>query len=363
MLAAAGDDEGIKLINTVDGSIARVLKGHKGCITGLAFDPNSEYLASVDSVGTVIIWELQTGKSLHILKNIAPVIGSDLSIMNVLCWSPDGETLAVPGLRNDVVMYDRDTAEKLFTLRGDHVQPVCFLSWSPNGKYMATSGLDRQVLIWDVDQRQDIDRQKFADTICCLAWKPNGNALAVIDVMGKYGVWDSVVPSSMKSPSEGIPSLQSKNSNGLRLFDEEEQEPSTSGSFSDLGEDNLGESEPPSRKRLRKHSVYDDFDEDSNDALSLQPKVECRKKSHSQKENLDNGKEVRRSATISSGPIMQEAFQSGSTPVQPGKRRFLCYSMLGSITTVEQDGYSHVEVFLIAVFYCHCYNHVIEVDK
>ncbi|GLT55014.1 hypothetical protein SLA2020_281680 [Shorea laevis] len=30
MLAAAGDDEGIKLINTIDGSIARVLKGHKG---------------------------------------------------------------------------------------------------------------------------------------------------------------------------------------------------------------------------------------------------------------------------------------------------------------------------------------------
>ncbi|KAI4341478.1 hypothetical protein MLD38_026197 [Melastoma candidum] len=30
MLAAAGDDEGIKLINKVDGSIARVLKGHKG---------------------------------------------------------------------------------------------------------------------------------------------------------------------------------------------------------------------------------------------------------------------------------------------------------------------------------------------
>ncbi|CAL5357377.1 unnamed protein product [Camellia sinensis] len=50
MLAATGDDEGIKLINTIDGSIARVLKGHKGSVTGLAFDPKSKYLGSLGSV-------------------------------------------------------------------------------------------------------------------------------------------------------------------------------------------------------------------------------------------------------------------------------------------------------------------------
>ncbi|KAI9076157.1 hypothetical protein K1719_041855 [Acacia pycnantha] len=45
LLAEAGDDEGIKLINTIDGPIARFLKAHKGPVTGLAFDPNGEYLA------------------------------------------------------------------------------------------------------------------------------------------------------------------------------------------------------------------------------------------------------------------------------------------------------------------------------
>ncbi|XVF54505.1 hypothetical protein PTKIN_Ptkin05aG0185600 [Pterospermum kingtungense] len=101
MLAAAGDDEGIKLINTIDGSIARVLKGHRGPVTGLAFDPNGEYLASIDSIGTVIYWELQSGRTLHILKGVAPDTGLDTSILNVLSWSPDGETLAGPGLKND----------------------------------------------------------------------------------------------------------------------------------------------------------------------------------------------------------------------------------------------------------------------
>ncbi|XVF49878.1 hypothetical protein PTKIN_Ptkin04bG0051500 [Pterospermum kingtungense] len=344
MLAAAGDDEGIKLINTIDGSIARVLKSHRGPVTGLAFDPNGEYLASIDSTGTVIYWELQSGRTLYTLKGVAPDTGLDTCVLNVVSWSPDGETLAVPGLKNDVVMYDRDTAEKLFTLRGDHTQPICFISWSPNGRYMATSSLDKQVLIWDVKRRQDIDRQKFDDRICCMAWKPIGNALAVIDVMGKYGVWDSVVPSSMKSPTEDIPSSQSKNNNGLLFFDEEDdQELSMSGSLSDLGEDSHGESEPPTRKRLRKQTVInDDQLEDANDELIF-PKSESRKKvQRVKKENSDKEKDGLTSMTYR--PKMQEAFQPGSTPPQPGKRHFLCYNMLGSITTIKHDEYSHIEI-------------------
>ncbi|XP_071712171.1 protein ENHANCER OF LHP1 1 [Rutidosis leptorrhynchoides] len=343
MLAAGGDDDGIKLINTIDGSVARVFKGHRGSITGIAFDPNSEYLASVDSFGTVIIWELQSGSIVHTLKNIAPHTDSNFSTLTALGWSPDGEMLAVSGLKNDVIMYDRDTAENLFTLRGDHTKSVCFIAWSLNGKYLATSGVDKQVLIWDVVKKQDIERQKFDENICCMAWKPHGNALAVIDAMGKYGVWDSVVPSSMTSPTEGVPTSISKRNNGLLFFDDEEEkhEPSVSGSLSDHDADSLMGSEPTSRKRLRKHSIYD---EDSDEEMDLLPKVESRKKpSISGKENMKNEKVKSASSTTLTGPVMQEAFQSGATPVQPGKRRFLCYNMLGSISTMKYDEYSHIE--------------------
>ncbi|KAG5066617.1 hypothetical protein GLYMA_04G158400v4 [Glycine max] len=344
MLAAAGDDEGIKLINTFDGTIARVLKGHKGSITGLAFDPNGEYLASLDLTGTVILWELQSGKIIHNLKGIAPGTGLDVSTMNVLCWSPDGETLAVPGLKNDVVMYDRDTAEKVFFLRGDHIQPICFLCWSPNGEYIATSGLDRQVLIWDVSKKQDIDRQKFDERVCCMAWKPTGNALAVIDVMGKYGIWDNVIPSSMKSPTKDIP-VKNK-SNGVVYFDEEDPENSASGNLSDIGGNSNEESEPPSRKRSRKHSLSEEnLGEDGGEEIVSYLKVDTHKKrNRSGKENLDSGNMGFRSTMVTSKAKMQEAFQPGSTPVQPGKRHFLCYNMLGCITSIEHDGYSHIEI-------------------
>lgn len=354
MLAAAGDDEGIKLINTIDGSIARVLKAHKGPITGLGFEPSGTYLASIDSTGSLIVWELNSGSTVHIHKGIAPDLGLDPAVMNVVSWSPDGKTLAVPGLRNEVVIYDGDTGGKLFSLKGDHTQPICFLSWSPNGKYMATASLDKQVLIWDVVKKQDIDRQKFDERISCLMWKPTGNALAVIDVMGKYGIWDSVVPSSMKSPIEDIPNLNSKNGVSFFKEEEDEEEPAVAGSLSDLGEDSLDESEPASRKRLRKSSAFENgLDDDESDELSLPLKVEPRKKPHHMHKPIkEDNIQVQRSKVMPSKLQMQEAFQPGATPMQPGKRRFLCHNMLGSITTMEHDGYSHIEViykFLLVI--------------
>lgn len=344
ILAAGGDDEGIKLVNTVDGTIARVLKGHTESVTSIAFDPKNEYLASLDSSGTLIFWELHSGNTLHVLKHVAPNNHGDFGLMNVLAWSPDGDILAAPGLKNDVVMYDRDTAEKLFSLRGDHFEPICFLSWSPNGKYMVTSGKDKQILIWDVDKKLDIDRQKFSDCISCMAWKPQGNALAVIDVMGKYGVWEPAVPSTLKSPTEDIPDLYSKNSNGLLLFDDEEQ-PSGSGNSSDPNEESLGEFEQPNTKRIRKRSKYDNqWEEECDDEMDSIPRSESRKKaSYGHKDNI-NEKSAPRNTIVTMGTKMQEAFQPGSTPAQTGKRRFLCYNMLGSITSMEHDGYSHIEV-------------------
>lgn len=345
LLAAGGDDDGIKLIATIDNTISKVLKGHKGSVTGLAFDPRNDYLASIDSFGTVIYWDLCIGSEVRTLTRIAPTFRSDNLVRNVLCWSPDGQTLAVPGLRNNVVMYDRDTGEEVITLKGEHEQPVCSLCWSPNGRYLASAGLDRQVLIWDVKSRQDIERQKFDEGICSLAWKPDGNALLLIDVMGKFGIWDSVIPSTMKSPTEGIPD---HNSTKVPLFDDDDEnddeKPSTSDGLHDDNDGSLGYSTPFSHKRLKRKSAFDG-DSDGEYLIHQVESTKRIKDKHNDRKE-DTGKENGDSATsrrlVSSR--MQAAFQPGSTPPQPGMRNFLAYNMLGSITTIENEQHSHVEV-------------------
>ncbi|KAI4991256.1 hypothetical protein ZWY2020_039627 [Hordeum vulgare] len=347
LLAAAGDDDGIKLIATVDNTISKVLKGHKGSVTGLAFDPKNDYLASIDSFGTVIFWDLCLGSEARSLSCVAPTFGSDHSVKNTLCWSPDGHTLAVPGLRNNVVMYDRDTAEEVFTLKGEHEQPICSLCWSPNGRYLATAGLDRQVLVWDVKSRQDIERQKFDERICSMAWKPEDNAIVLIDVMGKFGIWESVVPSTMKSPIEGAPEL---NPPRVPLFDDEDEEekPSTSAGFDDEVDESLGDSAPFNHKRLRRKATFDDhMNRDSEDEDMIHEMQPVKRTKGRHKDDKEGAKKAMDDSATSGRLVtarMQAAFQSGSTPSHPGKRNFLAYNMLGSITTIENEGHSHVEV-------------------
>ncbi|KAM0848004.1 hypothetical protein ACQ4PT_054654 [Festuca glaucescens] len=346
LLAAAGDDDGIKLIATIDNTISKVLKGHKGSVTGLAFDPLNDYLASVDSFGTVMFWDLCLGSEARTLKRVAPTFGSDHSVKNALYWSPDGQTLAVPGLRNNVVMYDRDTGEEVFMLKGEHEQPVCSLCWSPNGRYLATAGLDRQVLVWDVKSRQDIERQKFDEKICSLAWKPEDNAIVLIDVMGKFGIWESVVPSTMKSPTEGAPDL---NKTRAPLFDDddEEEKPSTSAGWEDEADESLGDSAAFNHKRLRRKATFDDLNGDSEDVDMIHETESRKRMKDRHKDNKEGAKKAIDDSATSGRLVtarMQTAFQPGSTPSHPGKRNFLAYNMLGSITTIENEGHSHVEV-------------------
>ncbi|KAF8646040.1 hypothetical protein HU200_066003 [Digitaria exilis] len=345
LLAAAGDDDGIKLIATIDNTISKVLKGHKGSVTGLAFDPKNDYLASVDSFGTVMYWDLCIGGEARTLSRVAPTFRSDNSVRNVLCWSPDGQTLAVPGLRNNVVLYDRDTGEEVSTLKGDHEQPVCSLCWSPNGRYLATAGLDRQVLVWDVKSRQDIERQKFDERICSLAWKPDGNSLLLIDVMGRFGIWESVIPSTMKSPTEGIPDL---NSTKVSLFDDDDddddEKPCTSGGLEDDIDESLSDSAPLSHKRLKRKSTFDGYSEDEDLIHQLDSSKRMKDKHKDKKKDTEKANDDSATSGRLVTARMQAAFQPGSTPPQPGMRNFLAYNMLGSITTIENEGHSHVEV-------------------
>jgi chromosome transmission fidelity protein 4 len=244
-------------------------------------------------------------------------------------------------LRNNVVLYDRDTGEEVSMLKGDHEQPVCSLCWSPNGRYLATAGLDMQVLIWDVKSRQDIERQKFDEKICSLAWKPDGNALLLIDVVGRFGIWESVVPLTMKSPTEGTPEL---NSTMAPLFDDDEdddEKASTSGGLEDDLDKSLGDSAPFSHKRLKRKSAFyvnSNVDSEDDDLIHLLETSKRMKDKHKGKKE-DFGKAKCDSAT-SGGLVtarMQTAFQPGSTPPQPGMRNFLTYNMLGCITTVQNE--------------------------
>eukprot|EP00793_Prasinoderma_coloniale_P006400 PRCOL_00001230-RA len=209
-IAAAGDDDSIKLIDTSDYKVFRVFKAADGFpVASLAYDPKGELLASVGTDGTLHIWDVQSGGLRHTERRIAPVIeedelGTPLGGRNRCAWrGAEGSFLAVPGRDNKgVVVLRREDFRQAFELKGHHVADVSVISFSANGMYCATAALDGSVMLWDVAKKEDLDRLRLDNAIACgLAWKPEGNALTVIDTSGKYGVWENPIPDHMPPPT------------------------------------------------------------------------------------------------------------------------------------------------------------------
>ncbi len=77
------------------GTPLRVLKGHDGPITALAFHPSGTWLVSASSDGTIYVWTVENGNQLYTLLDTA---SAPLS----LAFAPDGASLAA-SLQNGTV--------------------------------------------------------------------------------------------------------------------------------------------------------------------------------------------------------------------------------------------------------------------
>ena len=92
-VAFAGDFGAVRVV-ALDAIENGPIEGtyHNKSVTSIAYDPKGEYLASVDRVGGVCIWEAKSLKVVHTFQVHVPEKYAPL-----VSWSPDGKLLAVTG--------------------------------------------------------------------------------------------------------------------------------------------------------------------------------------------------------------------------------------------------------------------------
>lgn len=89
-----------------------------------------------------------------------------------LCFSPDGERLAVSHY-NGVTLWPldaRETGPEMLYHRGSHLN----LSWSGNGRYVATTTQEKTVHVWDLVTGHDASLGPSIGTIKSLNWSADG---------------------------------------------------------------------------------------------------------------------------------------------------------------------------------------------
>jgi WD40 repeat protein len=145
---ATGDSVGTVRIGLMDsGRKVRELVGHEGFIVSVAFSADGKLLAVVDEVQALSLWRVATGKRLRCfpLNSLEAVL------------SPDGKLIASVGGKGGMSLLDASTGRELrrFWRQRGFVRCVAF---SPDGKLLASFESDGTVRVRDVATGRDIRR-------------------------------------------------------------------------------------------------------------------------------------------------------------------------------------------------------------
>jgi WD40 repeat protein len=164
------------------------LAGHVAGVLAIAFAPDGETLAAGCADGTVVLWDVATGRSRSRLS-------TGHRIVQALTYAPDGRTLATAGLDCQVRLWDTapgdTTPRERAVLRG-HTGQVLVLVFAPDGQTLFSAGWDGTVRRWDPEAGTERGHWEAIDgQVQSLAVSPDGRTVAVGGTRHILRLWDA----------------------------------------------------------------------------------------------------------------------------------------------------------------------------
>jgi WD40 repeat protein len=170
----------------------RVLHGHTGPVSDVAFSPDSQRLVSggfqqpslsEDLPGEFRVWNVSTGDEL--LKQTAP-----FGPVSTVAYSPDGQFIATSGVDRTLRVWDATTGQERIKLTGHtrDVGCVAFLSQS----LLASASHDCSIKLWDPRyEHKSVTLRGHTDFITSLAVDPKRDRVASAGADGTVKLWDT----------------------------------------------------------------------------------------------------------------------------------------------------------------------------
>jgi WD40 repeat protein len=203
-LVSGGYDGRLIWWNIESRSQVRRLEAHARWIRRLAVTPDGSIVASVADDMVCRVWEVESGRLIHELRDHTELTPTHFPSMLFVCAiSPDGRRLATGDKVGHVAVWDLQSGRKLTSLEApelytwDPVQRrhsiggIRSLAFSPDGTRLAVGGSGKISNIDHFDGRATVDvfewetgkrthqfaNDKYLGLVECLAFAPQGNWL------------------------------------------------------------------------------------------------------------------------------------------------------------------------------------------
>ena len=237
-LASGSWDRTVRLWDVNTGETLQTLGKDEGRVNSVSFSPDGQTLAtgrhfsfpygSFDPPTTVRLWDVNTGKTLWILKGHVDNPNPALRRRSVyfsprsVSFSPDGQTLAIvsadttrtkifpPIGVTGTFTYRTDYTVRLLNVNAGgtlkiltrHKYSVRSVSFSPDGQTLATGRDDGMVRLWDVNTGETLQTLGgHAGRVNSVSFSPDGQTLATGRDDGTLLLWD-LTPSTISNTAD-----------------------------------------------------------------------------------------------------------------------------------------------------------------
>jgi WD40 repeat protein len=181
LLASGNTDATVRLWDARTGTLVRTLIG-KYAVTSTAISLTDKQVASSDNdnramASLVTLWDTRTGQSLWERPSLSGTI-------NVIAFSPDGQTVARGAVDGTVALYDVRTGDEQRKVEVPHDPEVSVhvnsIAFSSDGRTLASGSSDGAVLLWALPEGRLTRRlQRHPDdAVTAVALAPDGRTIA-----------------------------------------------------------------------------------------------------------------------------------------------------------------------------------------